>query len=462
MSLVACSTPAGRSPRDAAVESREPRQIAIVGVTVIDPSSASLPATDQTIVLEGDRIVAVGARERTAVPPGATVLDAAGKFAIPGLWDAHVHFMNAGVSALPVLVAQGVTSVREMGGFLDSTRAWQARMAAGTLIGPRIVTPGPILESPQYLQNVRERSARLGGQLALRVLPYRLGVASEDDARRVVDTLVALGVDFVKIRTVASAPVYFAILREARRAGLHVAGHSPFVVASAIAADSGQQDIEHALLLSTPPARESLYGSFARNHTWYTPTLVVSRVVTLSADSANRAIFGPEAMRLDKRRRYASSHLLGWWRMQVDERMADTSTVTVTRNRQAFANSLVDVRELHAAGVRILAGTDAGSVLVYPGWSLHEELELLVEAGLTPQQALWSATVGPAQFARLSESLGTIAAGKLADLVLLNASPLSDIRNTRRIDAVIQGGRVFRRSQLDSVLASVRALNSPR
>jgi imidazolonepropionase-like amidohydrolase len=435
--------------------------IAIVGVTVVDPSSAQPATPNQTILITDGVIRAAGPSSAIAIPPGARRVDARGKFAIPGLWDAHVHFMNTGVTALPLLVANGVTSVREMGGYIDSTRAWQARMKAGTLIGPRIVTAGPILESPRYLEGVIERSARAKSQLALRVLPYRMRVNDSIDARRAIDSLLKLRVDFVKVRTSANPDAFFAILREARRAGLRVAAHQQGVPLRS-ALDSGQADLEHAIL---PPlsrlsaaTRDSVYRKFVDNGAWYTPTLTVSRAVMLSGDSAARAIFSPDAIRLDERRAYASAWLLGWWRMQVDERAGDTASTRAATVEEAYRSSARDVTRMRELGVNILAGTDAGSVLVYPGFALHEELRLLVEdAKLSPREALWSATIGPARFARLDDRLGGLSAGNIADIVLLDADPLADIRNTRRIFAVIQAGRLFSRADLDALLAEVRS-----
>jgi len=436
--------------------------LAIVDVSTIDATHSPARRDNQTILIENGRITAIGPRASVAVPRNARRIDGAGRFVIPGLWDSHVHFMNAGVTALPVLLAHGVTTVREMGGFLDSTRVWQTRMREGTLQGPRIMTPGPILESPRYLQGVRDRSERLQGRLAPRVLPYRVGIATADDARRVIDSLVGLHVDFVKVRTVASPDAFYAIVREAHRAGLRVAGHSPGVVPSHVAADSGQDDIEHALVLFTPADRALRTQSFVAHKTWYTPTLVVTQAGTVSGDSANTLIFGPRATAINAKRGYASPWLLGWWRMQVDERIADTSSTNAANARRIFESSLEDVRAFHAAGVRILAGTDAGSVLVYPGPSLHEELALLVQAGLTPRDALWSATAGPSQFAGLDSSVGRLAAGQVADLVILDADPLANISNTRRIRAVVQAGRLFDRATLDAMLARVRAENGGR
>ena len=455
--IPAASAQPGPAPR---AQTGPTGSVALVGVTVIDPASGAPSATDQTILIVDGRIRAVGPSRTTAIPRAMQRVAARGRFAIPGLWDAHVHFMNTGETALPLLLALGVTSVREMGGYIDSTRVWQTRMRAGTLAGPRILTPGPILESPRYLENVRTRSVR-DPRIGRRVLPYRLSVGDSAEAARAIDSLVRLRVDFVKVRTAASPAAYFAILREARRRGLVVAGHQPGVVSVATAVDSGQRDVEHALLPPTSgltdAGRDSLDAAFVRRGAWYTPTLAVSAAVMLSGDSAEKAIFSPGAVRDDERRAYATPWLLEWWRMQVNERIADSATQRQFDMAGAWRSTVNDVRRMHAAGVPLLAGTDAGSVLVYPGFSLHEELRLFVEeAGLPSRSALWSATVGPARFAGLEDQLGTIAPGKIADIVLLDADPLANIRNTRRIFAVVQGGRVLSRVRLDAMLADVR------
>ena len=443
------------------------QSIAITGVSIVDPSIAASKQTgmtNQTVVVRNGVIESVGPSGMIAIPRGARLIDGRGKFLMPGLWDSHVHFMNTGPSALPLYVALGVTSVREMGGYIDSTRAWQSRMRAGKLVGPRILTPGPVLEAPGYLDGVRQRSVR-DPRIGQRVLPYRIGVGSAAEARRAIDSLVKLHVDFVKIRTTQSPEAYFAILQEARRAGLKVAGHAPSVTSLTVAVDSGQRDIEHAFFppLSRTPAetRDSVYLEFAKWGTWYTPTLVVTRVVGLAPDSTKRAIFSDAAIRSDERQQYASPWLLEWWRMQVDERLVDTTSASVAAAREIYESSVADVRRMRELGVLILAGTDAGSVLVYPGFALHEELRLLVEdAGFTPLEALWSAITGPARFAGLQDSLGGIAPGKIADLVLLDANPLDNIRNTRRIAAVVQGGRYLGRKDLDALFAAARRNSS--
>ena len=439
--------PAGHMSAQAAV--------VLTNVTVVDPSVDSGVRPRTTIMIADGRIVRVDTSGGAPHPPGARAIDGTGKFVIPGLWDMHVHFMNAGRSALPVFLANGVTSVREMGGFLDSTRLWQSEMRAGALAGPRIMTPGLILESPQYLARVRVRDSIMGGGLASRVLPYRVGVRDSLDARRVVDSLVALRVDFVKFRTVASASALTAILREARRVDLHVAGHEPGVLSVAAAADAGMDDVEHTVYV-VDSLRRRTAERMAANNAWHTPTLVVGRAVQLSADSVRALIWGPAAESVPGRP-YASEWLLSWWRMQVDERVQQPEAVRAELLRR-YRASLPLLRDMSAAGVRILAGTDAGSLLIHPGFSLHDELELLVtEGGLTPRQALWAATIGPATFFGLERELGSVSSGSIADLVVLDGNPLLDISHTRRIHAVIQNGRYLDRAALDAMLRGVRS-----
>ncbi len=426
----------------------------IRNVTVVDPAQPARYPNAQDVRIANGRIQEItGASSR---PSSATrVLDGTGKYLIPGLWDTHVHFMNTGPTALSLYIANGVTSVREMGGYIDSTRRWQARMRTGDLVGPRIMTPGPILENPAYLARVLMRDSALGGRLAPRILPYRVGITDSARARAVIDSLQALNVDFVKFRTVSSRANLLAILREAKRAGLKVAGHEAFGISVADAADAGQDDIEHLFVLPTDSAVRHTIASMAGNGTWFTPTLAVSRMVQVSRDSARQILWGRDSSTFTGRQ-YAASWLLEWWRMQVDERENPPDSVRGNIWKQ-YQGALAILRGLVAAGVPILAGTDAGSVLTYPGFALHEELRLFVEdAKLTPAQALYFATVAPARFFDMERDLGALAEGRIADLVLLDGNPLADINNTKRINAVIQNGRVMDRAYLDDLLLQVR------
>jgi imidazolonepropionase-like amidohydrolase len=436
------------------------RPIAIMRVTVVDVSGGP-SRSDMTVVVSGDRITAVGSSPQVVIPPGARIVDGTGRYLVPGFWDMHVHFMNTGESALPLLVAHGVTSVREMGGKIADTRAWQARMAAGTLVGPRIRTAGPVLESPQYLMRVRVRDQRLGGRLAPLVLPYRIGVGDALQARRAVDSIDKLRADFVKIRTADTRGAYLGVLAAARRAGLTVAGHAPTVVSLREASDSGQRSFEHSIVEQVrglpPPERRALFARLAANGTWYVPTLVVLSAPR-TPDSVIMAMLDEQPLHSDQRRRYVSPSLAQWWRIQVAERMQDTAAARrfAIAWRAGYGATLDIIRAMHAAGVPILVGTDAGSVMVFPGSSVHEEMALLVEdARLTPRDVLWGATLGPAKYFGMERELGTIEVGKLADLVLLDGDPLANIRNTARINAVVLRGELIdsfgRRRLLDEV-----------
>ncbi|MDQ3949467.1 MAG: amidohydrolase family protein [Gemmatimonadota bacterium] len=435
-------------------------QIAITHVTVIDVAGAH-SRRDMTVVVHGDRITAVGRSTQVRIPPGARAVDGTGQYLVPGFWDMHVHFMNTGESALPVLVAHGVTSVREMGGKIADTRAWQAGMAAGTLVGPRIRTAGPVLESPQYIARVRVRDQRLGGRLAPLVLPYRIGVGDAVQARRAVDSIDKLRADFVKVRTAGSREAYFGILAAARRAGLTVAGHAPTVVSLREASDSGQRSFEHSIIEQVTripaAARPALYARLAANGTCYVPTLLALSAPR-TPDTVVVAMLDDTLALRDARRRLLSPSLAEWWRIQVAERLQDTAAARRFAGawRSGYDGTLAIIRAMRAAGVPILVGTDAGSVMVFPGSSVHEEMALLVEdARLTPREALWGATLGPARYFGMERDLGTIEVGKLADLVLLDGDPLADIRNTSKINAVVLRGELIdaagRRRLLDDV-----------
>jgi imidazolonepropionase-like amidohydrolase len=462
--LLACCAVAswqGEASAQGAAQRAASRDLVIRGATIVDVRTGTL-LPGRTITVRGDSIVAITtgmARSRA----GSEVVDATGKFLVPGLWDMHVHHMNTGVSALPLYLAHGVTGVREMGGYLDSTRAWEARMRAGTLSGPRLVTVGPVVESPQYLERVRQRDAGLGGRLAPRILPYRIGVGDSLTAERTVDSLRRLGVDYVKVRNIGSPAAFHALVQASRRAGLWVVGHLPDGIDVVQASDAGQRSIEHFFMpaLASQPAaiRDSVYAHVGRNGTWLTPTLVVG-AAGFVAPATLRAFFDDSTVRRDPMRPYYSASLLEWWRLQIDERLAAPEDA---RRRQALEDAhragLANLRGMRAAGAPVLAGTDAGSLLVPPGPSLHEELRLLVtDAGFTPRDALWAATGEPARFLGREGRMGTVAVGAVADLVLLDGNPLQDIRNTNRITAVVARGRLYRRAGIDSLLVEARRL----
>jgi imidazolonepropionase-like amidohydrolase len=328
-------------------------------------------------------------------------------------------------------------------------------------VGPRIRLAGPVVEDGRWLDRVR----RIPAVQRVFADDPRIGVTTPAEARRAVDSLAALRVDFIKVRNAPPRDAYLALMDQARRRGLVVVGHTPrgeIGLRGAVAA--GQRSIEHIDVLPdeldslTAPARAALFGEMKRAGTWYTPTVVAVLPLTLERGVVAAVVEDTLGL-LDPRRAYLSARTLGFWRLQqqLDEYEDPKDWDAL------LARALGYVGEMHRAGVPLLAGTDMGVRLVYPGFSLHDELALLVErVGLSPREALGTATLQPARFFGEEAEGGTVAAGKRADLVLLDADPLADIRNTQRIRAVIREGRLLSRGELDEILARARGTAAPR
>ena len=447
----------------------EPRTLAITQVTIVDPG-LGVSRGDMTVIVVGNRIRQVAASSEVPIPAGAEVLDARGKFLIPGLWDMHVHAFSYSFPdfTAPLLVANGVTGARDMGYYVDTAAYWRGEVATGRAVGPRLVVGG-----------------RLDGPSNHTAWVSRAATAA--DARRAVDTLLTAHdghrrADFIKVYSWLPRDAYFAAAGEVRSLGATFAGHVPYAVNAMEASDAGQRSIEHeddlmracsssdaelrASLADTarhtpssevefvraagrrmtatfdPPRCRALLARLAANGTWVTPTLVVYQPYAHAFDSATTH---PELLG------YVPRGLQREWRQRVSHvTPADTAIVA------AFF-SLPWTAEMQRAGVHLLAGTDTPLPYVFPGFSLHDELSLLVHAGLSPMQALRTATYEPAAYLKALDSLGTIEQGKVADLVLLDADPLLDIGNTRRVAAVILNGRLIGQRERQALLARARA-----
>jgi imidazolonepropionase-like amidohydrolase len=376
--------------------------LVLTDVTVIDGSAAAV-RTSRTVIIAGDRIAAiVDATDTTAIPKGAHVIRARGMFLIPGLWDMHVHLR---AQDLPALVAYGVTGARDMGNVLSDVDSWRAQIAAGTLVGPRIFRVGPILNGKTFG-------------------PAQVEVASGAEARAAVRVLKHTGVDAVKIHRALSREAYFTLSDESKRLSIPFVGHIPQAVTAQEASDAGQASFEHMETLfegGVPLKREeapALFTRFVKNNNSFTPTLANYRG---STEPAN-----------------------------IDPELLQKYPDLPAGRKRVFQMFVELVGVMNRTGVTLMTGSDLGSRWVSPGTSLHDELALFVEAGLTPMEALRAATFHPARFLRVDA--GTVEAGKAADLVLLDANPLDDIRNTRKIRAVILRGKLFDRSELLSFL----------
>jgi imidazolonepropionase-like amidohydrolase len=467
--VIACLTVialAGALP--ARAEDAPAKSLAITGVTVIDPSGE--PArSDMTVVVTGDRITAVGKSGETGVPEGARVVDGKGKYLIPGLWDMHVH--TASPSFLPLYLANGVTGIRDMHALdPDAILGLRKQVQEGKQAGPRVVAAGPLVDGPKPF------------------VPGSLVASEAAEGREAVRKIKSMGADFVKVYTKLPREAYLAIADEAKKQGLPFAGHVPESVSAAEASDLGQKSIEHLAgvevacsdredelrreaveglakadnqaawdLLGRIGARavdsfsdkkaQALYARFVRNGTWQVPTLTVPRSMS-SLDDAKFVA--------DPRVKYMPPSIRSYWSLKL-------SPDAAARLKRWYKRCTWQVRAMHRAGVPFLAGTDASNPYIFPGFSLHDELALLVaEGGFTPLEALQAATRDPARFLGRERDLGTIEPGKLADLVLLDADPLADIHNTTKIAAVVANGRLLPRRELDQMLAEVEAANKKK
>ena len=420
---------------------------AITNVSVI-PMTADLVLPGATVLVRDGRIVAVGPSRTVAVPAATRRIDGRGKYLIPGLADMHAHLYadeSAPDSVAPyelgVFLANGVTAARLMIG-TPAQLALRREVEAGRVLGPQLWSASP--------------------QLTGRPTTNARVVTTAEDARAAVAEVVAAGYDFVKLTTFITLPVYDAIVDEASRRGIRVVGHVDAQVGLARAFEAGQQ-IEHldnyleSVLADTAPMKGSvsdrgvfqpknwesldyvddakvarIAGATARANVWSTPTLTMFKTafgIRLSDEEIRGrpdfAVMPPafRAMYLRGRDRY-------WANAPSEERRRRWVDI---RNRL--------VKAIHDSGGRIMAGSDTPEWLLTYGWTLHRELESLVAAGLSPYEALVAGTRNPAEYLRASADWGTIEPGKRADLVLLSANPLADIRNTTRIEGVSIGGR---------------------
>ena len=437
----------------AAIQSAPPPAALVFShVSVIDASRPA-PLHDQTVVIQGNRIVAAGPSASVEAPRGARVVEGQGKFLVPGFWDMHVHTtVPGGRGLLGLYVANGVTGVRDMAGEWEQLTRWRSEIRAGTLAGPRIVASGPYLE---------------GGDVPV---PHLL-TRTVEEGRAGVDSLIALGVDFVKVHSQLRPETYFAIARRARERSIPFTGHVPRTVGALAASDSGQRSIEHLLAIPAPcsPADSvalaprfavqaalgrcssanlaELYARFVRNTTWITPTFTAQYEIAIwPGRGVPGDAFGHYLP--DTLRRYVAA---------IFPMPAGIPAGADTVGRAMLALRMAQVAAMRRAGVRVLAGTDAPLRNSPPGFGLHEELRLLVEGGLTPMEALRAATLEPAEYFGMADSLGTVAPGRIADLILLEGDPLTDIRNTRRITAVVANGRLLDSTARTRLLEGARA-----
>jgi imidazolonepropionase-like amidohydrolase len=449
-------------------------RVALTRVTIVDPV-LDIPISDATIVIDGERIAAVGRRRAVAIPRGARVIDGRNAYVIPGLWDMHAHMAqplapgleleaNAGYF-FPLFIAHGVTGVRDMAGDISTLRRWGREIAHGERVGPRLVFTGE----------------KLGKGSVVPGAPFP--IRNRADIEKSVRALWDSGAAFVKLDDIEPA-LFSALTSEAWKFDLRVVGHVEAHLSVREMARAGLRSVEHldGVLLATNRGEDSLRRAIVQNSK---PTFFHRVLVKLGM---RKAIPYPDAgllpgyseARADSL--FALFRTTGTWQCptlrllgalyhQTDAnlRLAPDSLLLrqVPSPWKGYAAAPFDsghpqanvyrrlqeiVQGMARANVGILAGTDTPGLFAVPGRSLHEELGLLVAAGLTPRQALRTATTGPADFLEERDSLGTIRVGAYADLVVLDADPLLNIANTQRIRSVFARGRYFDRATLDQMI----------
>lgn len=391
----------------AGLTAQAPHVTVIADVTVVDVV-AGVPRPHQTVIVRNALIETVGPAADVKAPAGARVIDASGKFLIPGLWDMHVHLNGDGM-LLGRFLAAGITGIREMGDSLAPLVEARRLISSGQWEGPRLVLSGPMLRGPQSPTDTSGGGSRV--------------VRTPEEARQAIAELDSLGVDFIKIQDYLSRDTYFAIAEAARAHGKKFAGHVPIDVSPAEASDAGEYSIEHFDWL--PKRCAALFMEEEDN------------IKAMPADLCGEAAVDVILQRLVRN---------GTWLCPT---IAQFQYLSPGHWRAIFAGFTRQVPALRRSGARILAGTDWQRSLEArggpAGLTLHEEMLALVEAGFTPIEALRAATSNPAEYFGMSKELGSIEAGKIADLVLLTADPLADIRNTESIDLVMHDGQLSHR-----------------
>ena len=445
------------------------RNVAIVDVV----NDRIVPGRD--VVVGNGRIDSIGPSLPEIGPRDLFVVEGTGKFLIPGLWDMHTHSLKISPQYThPLSIAHGITGVREMWGcpslpdsFVacgDDIERWRAGLQNHSRLAPRYI--------------MRSSFAVNGEAGVPSGAPAFFKAQHADEARALVAHQAANGVDLLKTYNNVSLAAYGALAAEASKRGLLVAGHLPVRVPLRTVLAAGQHSVEHpriflfecyrgAARFRALPNPEAAYTTdlrarlidehdpvrcaelmavMAASETWWTPTLQVLRMSALAGD---------QEFRNDPRRRYIPFVLwAGLWQPDADRALAQARHASGRDvNAELYRLAMDNVRQAHEAGVRIVAGTDAGDTYVFPGFAIHDELAELVRAGLAPADALRSATIDAARFSGKAREYGSIEAGKVADMILLDANPLADIRSTNQIAGLFFNGQYLNRAALDELLA---------
>ena len=425
----------------------------IADVTVVDVERGiSVPG--QTVLIVGDRIARIGASREVGSPEGVQTIDGRGLYLMPGLTDAHVHYLDAPVFGR-LMIANGVLLVRDMGMPTEFILKLRDQLNRGEMLGPEMVAAGAILDgSPPLIPLIS------------------LGITTPEDGRAAVRQQAAAGADMIKVYSTLDKEAFLAIVDEARKHRLKVVGHVPDSIYLEDAAAAGLRSSEHwfgfekviARLLGKPvkltyagsgseagylqrlsevdpAALQAVYRRLRASGLTVVPTVVTFKSFPNVDAFEARSLPGSE---------YISASVLSIWKSQWSGQSELPDFV--------WRNWAQMVNQLSQAGVPLLVGTDLMVPGIIPGYSVHEEMAIWQEAGISAADVLRSATIVPAQFMGLENRLGSVSAGKMASMVLARANPLDDIKNAQEIEGVFLRGQYFSRKDLDRLLAEAKDL----
>ena len=455
---------------------KPPEGFLIQNINIIDAKNGLQKGMD--VVLKDNRIIQVSPHQKDNSFPKEKIFDGNGKYILPGLWDAHVHFAyekDVAPAMFKLFLVNGITSVRDTGGKLDLVKPWKTKAESDPKNAPRVMIAGPLLDGYPVVYDGSSPSRP----------PLGTGIKNAEDAKKRVTDLAAAGVDNIKAYEMLSPESFQAIVATAKSKGLKVTGHIPLRMDAISASNAGMNSMEHLRnlemsmstdadkLLSTRrkmmedgrsdpggilrsrlhkaqrmhavenqdlQKRKEVLAVLAKNNTWQIPTLTI---VTASTN-----YFPSNEKWRETFKFLPDSASIRWSKhaLEFEPPEADSDAFKYAK----WAHEIV--KDISDAKVGIMAGTDCPIFFLTPGFSLHEELVLLVKSGLTPMQAIEAATIRPAQYFNMENELGLVEKGMLADLLILDKNPLDDIKNTQKINAVIRDGKWFNRKDLDNIL----------
>lgn len=428
----------------------------ITNVNIVDVRTGGI-LKNKTIAIDSNRITAIYDKEIIS-SDSTIVIDGDGKYLIPGLWDMHAHYKWSHVDLDPLLIANGITGIREMWGDMPSFVNIPQKTPIEILPSPDIYTSGGLID---------------GNPPSFPGFPGSIVVTTPDEAVAAVDKQIEKKVDFIKVYSSLSEECLMAISKEAKMKNIPFAGHIPNGVSIYKAIDAGMASSEHLFgflyacssntnIRNTPDDKliEELISSFseerfdslcsvlAKSSMWLCPTMTVIRAL---------GYFNDTTFTNDKRMAYLPGYIIDFWKQQT--RSSDDNDMAFKSSKARFLFELDLIGKMNKKGVKIIAGTDFPNAYVFPGFSLHDELSLMVKGGMSEIDALRTATLNAAIFMNRENDFGSVEVGKLASLVLLNKNPLENIENTTSIETVILRGRVIDRTTLDKMMNYHKTLN---